>query len=80
MKNNFEKLFTVEEALHYDAAALLPGLDAAVVLGNLDESFAWSLTRTATMKLRRSGELGNPDNAKRRSEQRIQRIDTRMCR
>ena len=51
MKNNFEKLFTVEEALHYDAAALLPGLDAAVVLGNLDESFAWSLTRTDAMKL-----------------------------
>ena len=33
VKNNFEKLFAVEEALHYDAAALLPGLDAAVVLG-----------------------------------------------
>ena len=30
MENNFEKVVRVENALDYDAAALVPGLDAAV--------------------------------------------------
>ena len=49
-------------------------------LGNLDESFAWSLTRTDAMKLgRSSGELGNPDNAKKIYQNREYNEQTREC-
>ena len=79
VENNFEKLFGVEKALHHDARLpsfqdLMPPLYEGKCLG---EFFAWSLTRTDAMKLGRSGELGSPDNAKKRTEQRTtQRNDT----